>query len=177
MVEEANKWSRQDLLGNWALIKKRKEVSGWAPGKAFEYLVIRAFALEGMDVRWPFEVTYPQRWGTMEQMDGVVYVDKRPFLVESKDMSEPIAIEAIAKLRFRLERRPPGTMALLFSVGGFSTATEVFAQFASPLNVLLWTGSDMDAALRSATVVAGLRQKLAYAIEYGLPLFPLKNAK
>jgi hypothetical protein len=30
--------------------------SGWAPGKAFEYLVLRAFQLEGAEVRWPYSV-------------------------------------------------------------------------------------------------------------------------
>jgi hypothetical protein len=56
-------------------------------------------------------VTYPQRIGAVEQVDGAVYLDGIPFLIESKDHEEPAAIDAIAKLRFRLESRPPGTMA------------------------------------------------------------------
>ncbi len=172
---EAEKWSRSDLLGLWDKIKARTAIPDWQPGKAFEYLVVRAFQIEGTPVRWPFHVTYSQKFGTMEQVDGIVYLGERAFLIESKDLSEPAAIEALAKLRFRLEGRPPTTMGLLFSVQDFSTPTEVFAQFASPLNVLLWNSSDLDLALASASMTEGLRQKFEYATEYGLPLYPFAD--
>lgn len=139
--------------------------------------MIRAFQLESAEVRWPFQVTYPQKFGTMEQLDGTVYLGERAFLVESKDLSEPAAIEAVAKLRFRLEGRPPGTMAVLFSVRNFTLPTEVFTQFASPLNVLLWSSDDLDHALEHGSMVAGLRLKLRYATEWGLPLFPLGETR
>ena len=29
-------------------------VRGWPPGKLFEYLILRAFELDGATVRWPF---------------------------------------------------------------------------------------------------------------------------
>jgi len=140
-------------------------------------LVIRAFEIEGCLVRWPFAVTYPQKFGTLEQLDGIVYFEGRAFLVESKDLSEPASIEAVAKLRFRLEGRPPGTMAILFSVTNFTLPTEVFTQFASPLNVLLWGREDLDHALSVGTMKEGLRKKLEYAIEFGLPLCPLGGSE
>jgi hypothetical protein len=176
-MQEAETWTRKDLTAIWAKIKAGEPIENWGPGKAFEYLVIRAFHLEGTQVRWPFQVTYPQKFGTMEQLDGVVYLQGRPFLVESKNLSEPAAIEAVAKLRFRLEGRPPLTMGVLFSVSNFTLPTEVFAQFASPLNVLLWNRSDLDIALPSGEMTEGLRQKFEYAIEYGLPLFPFEGPK
>jgi len=166
-------WNHEDLAGIWDRVKSRSDVPGFPPGKAFEYLVIRAFVLEGARVRWPYEVIYPQKFGTMEQIDGLVYLDQRAFLVESKALTEPAAIEAIAKLRHRLEGRPPGTMSILFSLNDFSTPAEVFAQFASPLNVLLWGRADLDIAFRERSMLEALRQKLAYAIEEGLPLYPL----
>lgn len=107
----------------------------------------------------------------MEQLDGVVYLDRQPFIVESKNMTEPAAIEAVAKLRFRLEGRPPSTMAVLFSVSDFSLPTEIFAQFASPLNVLLWGRSDLDVAIPGGDMLGGLRRKLEHAVEFGLPLY------
>ena len=171
---EAQGWGRNDLVRIWDDIKARNQVVGWADGKAFEYLIIRAFQLEGLSVRWPFQVVYPQKFGTMEQLDGVVYLGDRPFLVESKDLSEPAAIESVAKLRFRLEARPPGTMGILFSVRNFSLPTEVFTQFASPLNVILWGSRDIDFALPAGSMEDGLRKKLEYANEWGLPLFPLE---
>jgi hypothetical protein len=73
----------------------------------------------------------------MEQVDGVVYDDGRAFLIESKDHDARASVEAIVRLRSRIEQRPPGTMALLFSSSGFTETAEIFAQFATPLNVLL----------------------------------------
>ncbi len=177
MMEEARGWDRDQLLEIWEMLKGGEEVPEWAPGKAFEYLVVQAFRLEGAEVRWPFQVTYPQKFGLMEQLDGLVYLEHRAFLLESKALTEPAAIEAVAKLRFRLESRPPATMAVLFSISDFTRPTEVFTQFASPLNVLLWARADLDIALRSESMVEGLRQKLEYAIEYGLPLYTFASVE
>jgi hypothetical protein len=113
----------------------------------------------------------------MEQIDGVVYLGDRAFLLESKDVSEPMAVEAVARLRFRLEARPPGVLGVLFSVGGFTFPAEVFAQFASPLNVLLWDSDDLDHALANGSMVAGLRKKLDHATEEGMPFLPLKRVR
>lgn len=169
----AQRWSYSDLLKVWNRIKSGGSVPEWSSGKAFEYLVIRAFEIEGLRVTYPYEVTYPQKFGILEQVDGVVYLGERPFLVESKDLSEAAAIEAFAKLRFRLEARPPGIMGILFSVKNFTIAVEVFAQFASPLNVLLWNSADLDIALNNNSMKSALEQKLQYALEHGLPLYPL----
>lgn len=170
---EARAWERADLLRIWELIKAGQPIAGWPPGKAFEYLVVRAFDIEGARVLWPFEVVYPQRFGTMEQVDGVVYFGERAFLLESKNLSEPMAVEAVARLRMRLESRPPGTMGVLFSVQDFTLPTEVFTQFATPLNVLLWESEDLDMALTTASMVTSLRAKLAYATEHGLSILRL----
>ncbi|MBB4637987.1 hypothetical protein [Longimicrobium terrae] len=168
LATEAEEWTHADLIALWRRIQSGERIAGWGRGKVFEYLVIRAFQLEGAVIRWPFQVSYPQRFGTMEQHDGFVYVRDRAFLIESKATAEAPGIEAVAKLRFRLEARPPGTMGLLFSVATFSEPTEVFTQFASPLNVLLWTGKDVDLALRTGRMRSGLEQKLRFANEFGL---------
>jgi len=175
--ERAEKWSRHALIALWEKICEREKIPDWEDGLAFEYLVIQAFRLEGAAIRWPYRVTYPQKFGTMEQIDGVVHCPGRGrvFLVESKDLIEAAAIEAVAKLRFRLEARPPGTMGLLFSVKDFTMPTEVFTQFATPLNVLLWGREDLDFALRNGCMNVALEQKLDYAIEEGLPLYPLRS--
>src|SRR4051812_42346220 len=39
----------------WAGIKQ-KNTPGWAPGKALEYLILRAFELDGATVRYPFSI-------------------------------------------------------------------------------------------------------------------------
>jgi hypothetical protein len=44
-----------DLIRLWEQIQIRA-TSGWDPGKALEYLVIRAFEIEGAAVTYPFAV-------------------------------------------------------------------------------------------------------------------------
>jgi hypothetical protein len=174
MEAEARNWTREDLLRIWQGIRAGAPIPRWPAGKAFEYLVVRAFDLEGASVLWPFQVTYPQRFGTMEQVDGVVYLGERVFLLESKQRSEPAAAADVARLRMRLESRPPGTMGVLFSARDFTLPTEILTQFATPLNVLLWASEDLDLALAEGSMVAGLRDKLAHATESGLANLSLK---
>lgn len=170
-VDRIRSLDRGEILKLWSRIKQGHSelTEEWGAGRAFELLVVRAFELEGISVRWPYRVTYPQRFGTMEQIDGALTLDGNSYILESKHLSEAAAIEAIAKLRFRLEGRPPGTMGLLFSVNNFTVPTEVFAQFASPLNVLLWSRSDLDVALPAGGMAEGLRAKYRFAVEEGLP--------
>jgi hypothetical protein len=47
-------YDRRQLLNLWAQIQLG-ETPDWAPGKAFEYLVMRAFELEGAAVTHPSE--------------------------------------------------------------------------------------------------------------------------
>ncbi len=169
----AEAWKRDEVIDLWSGLKQGTQITGWPEGWTFQYLVIRAFQLEEMHVRWPYRVTYPQKFGTMEELDGAVYSDNRPFLIESKDWANPAAIGALAKLRFRLEARPPGTMGVVFSAMDFTLPMEIFAQFAVPLNVLLWGRADLEIALNERSMKAALEQKLHYAIEEGLPLWPL----
>ena len=152
---------------------QRKETPGWESGYAFEYLVIRAFQFEELRVAWPYRVTLPQKFGTVEQIDGVVYFENRAFLIESKHYENPLGVEPVAKLRLRLERRPPGTMGIVFSVSDFTLPTEIFTQFANPLNVILWGPSDFEYAIKNGKMVDGLQHKIKYAIQDGLPLVHL----
>lgn len=127
-------------------------------------------------MRWPYSVTLPQKFGVVEQFDGGIYIENQLFLVESKNLTDAAAIEALAKLRLRLERRPSTAMGVIFSVSNFSLPTEIFAQFASPMNVLLWSQTDMDVALQTETgMVEGLKEKFRHACEHGIPLFALVN--
>lgn len=98
------------------------------------------------------------------------------YLLESKDYDEPMSIEAIAKLRFRLEGRPASAMGIVFARSNFTIATETFAQFCSPLNVLLWSSDDLSFALEKSRMRTGLTEKFRYASEYGLPLLALRSA-
>jgi hypothetical protein len=36
----------------WEVLCSRDDLPGWLPGRALEYLVLRAFQLEGAEVTW-----------------------------------------------------------------------------------------------------------------------------
>lgn len=66
----------------WEAIERR-DTPDWEPGRAFEYLVLRAFQLDGAQVRWPYSVRLFEE--EVEQIDGAIYHDGLSCLVESKD--------------------------------------------------------------------------------------------
>ncbi len=73
-----------ELRALWNRIKVRG-TPGWAPGKAFEYLVLRAFELNGADVRWPYTVFLHGQDEVIEEIDGSVRVRGLYGLIECKD--------------------------------------------------------------------------------------------
>ena len=69
----------------WYNIENRNTPE-WDPGKAFEYLILRAFQLDVAEVRWPYRV---KLFGEeVEQIDGVVYCSGLSCLIESKDLAD-----------------------------------------------------------------------------------------
>ncbi|AGY56940.1 hypothetical protein GKIL_0694 [Gloeobacter kilaueensis JS1] len=149
-------------------------------GYALEYIFLRGFDLElestrYEEVRWPYGFTSEQlRLGTLEQIDGAIYTRLGTFLVESKCLSKEVDVEPLAKLRFRLEGRPPLTMGILVSASGFTQVAKLYASFATPLNVLLWTAEDIDATLPQQRMMDGVRRKLRQAVERKEALLDLK---
>jgi hypothetical protein len=133
-----------ELRTIWAGIQAG-DTPGWEPGKAFEYLVLRAFELDGADVRWPYTVAL---FGEdVDQIDGALHCDGLSCLVESKDLREDVSLGPIAKLRYQLLRRPAGTIGLLFSSRGFTQPAVMLAHFALPQAILLWSGNEIDHGL------------------------------
>ena len=147
----------------WSAIQSG-HTPGWPKGKAFEYLIIRAFEVEGVPVRYPYEV--PGGSGTIEQIDGAVHLDAVSFLVESKDFSKrKTDIEPLAKLDMRLQRRPTATLGVLFSRHGL---TDAALEISIPRNLLLWQGNEIDIAIRNQKMRTGLLIKYRHSIEDGV---------
>jgi len=166
----------RSLLEN---VSSGQGVAGWDLGKAFEYGILRAFELEMAEVRYPFHVVgraggMDGRPGIIEQVDGVVYWKNLCVLVESKDYDQNVDIEPIAKLRFRLERRPPGTLGLIFTRREITEPASYLIRNTYPKNILIWQGDEIDLALREARMCDGLMRKYRHAVEYGLPDYNLK---
>ena len=134
-------------------------MEGWEPGRALEYLVLRAFELEGAQVVWP----YVSQW---EQVDGGLYVDGLSVLLECKDWRRPVDVSAFARLKVRLDMRPAGVVGLLFSSTGFTDAVREHVQRNPQRNVLLWAGNEMPLALEWG-MRERLRAKWRRAVEHG----------
>lgn len=145
---------------------------GWPAGKAFEYLILRAFELEGAEVTWPFSVL--QDGKELEQIDGAVHDNGLHCLLEMKQYQDTINFDAIARLRSRLARRPTHTMGAIFSIRGFTPQAKVLAQFATPINVLLWDEIDIEYGITRHEMRSGLQKKFRHAIEHGFSDYNLQ---
>jgi Restriction endonuclease len=141
--DKAQKLTWKSLLPLWRRIKEGA-TPGWDEGKAFEHLIVRAFELSSLRVEYPFDV--PPGGRPIEQIDGMVFLDQIPFLLECKDR-DSVDVEAIAKLRNQLLRRPPTTMGCVFTTGGYAPAALILADFAVPHQITLWSGDDIEEAL------------------------------
>jgi hypothetical protein len=129
--QKIENYTRSRLRQLWAAVNEGKtDAQGWDSGKAFEYLVLRAFQLEGAEIRWPFDVRIAD--STVEQIDGVVYTDGLACLIECKDWAAKANVEPIAKLRNQLLRRPGGSIGLVFSRQGFTDPALTLARFTLP---------------------------------------------
>lgn len=140
---------------------------GWAPGRALEYLVLRAFQLEDAAVRWPYIVEIGQE--EVEQIDGVVYTGGLSCLLECKDTAQRTNVEPIAKLRNQLLRRPSNAIGVVVSKNGFTDAATILARFLAPQTILLWNGDEFAFSLRNQTLCRDLETKYRYCVETGKP--------
>ncbi len=160
------------LRALWGQIQAR-DTPDWAPGKAFEYLVLRAFQLHGADVRWPYPVSLYGQDEVIEEIDGSVRVGGLYSLIESKDEDGNIAIVPIAKLRNQLLRRPAGTFGMVFNSHGFTEAALQLAQFALPQAILLWTGTQVEFALNNECICDLCERKYRACVDYGMVDFDI----
>jgi hypothetical protein len=146
-------WTDVERL--WADVRTRS-AAGWDPGKALEHMVIRGFALSGLRVEYPFEVSLAGQ--VVEQVDGLVYLGDVPFLIECKDR-QSVDIGVIAKLRTQLQRRPPSTMGCVFSSGSFTEPAVLLANFAVPHRITLWSRTDISEAVAVHDFAGVLKRK------------------
>lgn len=145
----------------------------WNQGKMFETLVIRAFELEGSEVEYSYSIDYndifeKQSGNAVEQIDGYIKHDGMYCIVECKD-SIHIDIEAIAKLRNQLMRRPSGVIGVLFSMDGFTAPAIFFSRFIFPQTILLWNGDELAVAIKKRGMLKGLELKYIHCVQKGIP--------
>ncbi len=157
--------AHEDLVKLWSGLRVGVTPADWPPGVLLEYLLLRAFQLEGVEVIWPYRVYLD---GVLvEQIDGVLYFDGIACLVECKNVTQPVDSVAIVKLKSKLQRRPRTTIGALFNTGYFSGAAVSMMKMLPPPDVLLWSGTEIDLALRGRHLLEGMRKKLRHAVEMG----------
>ncbi len=162
------RYDRAKLRRLWRLIEEDKTAGdGWEAGRAFEYLVLRAFQIEGAEVRWPYRVEMGD--SVVEQIDGVIYADGLACLIECKDRTAKADIEPVAKIRNQLLRRPAGTIGVVFSRHGFTRSALTLARFTAPQAILLWNGEELAVALERQRMRKALLAKYHRCVEEGLP--------
>jgi hypothetical protein len=160
---------RSDIYAFWQKIRNGQVGTSWPSGKALEYLILRAFELEGASVTWPYSVRDEDTGKEMEQIDGAVYCDSLPVLIESKDTGKPKNHTAIAKLKQQLTRRPGSAIGAVFARSGFTPEALLLTARSTPQNILLWNGEDIDLALKKGRMRAGLNAKFRKAVERAVP--------
>lgn len=166
----AASWDYHNLRAMFDDILNAVPDPAWPPGKRLEYLVLRAFELEGADVKWPYDVKDPSNNTTvLEQIDGAVYTEHIASLIEAKDTSDEIAIDVIAKMRNQLLRRPSSTIGMIFSRSGYTEPAITLARFGFPQTILVWQGTEIELALARERMCEGLKLKYRHAVEQGWP--------
>jgi hypothetical protein len=176
LVDLARKWPDDDLAEIWGSIKNGQGPAGWPEGRAMEHLVLRAFQRERAEIRWPFAVALNGDRRPVEQVDGAVYTSGLSCLVETKDTGDPVGIDPVAKLRFKLLRRPAATIGLLFSRSGITETAAVLVTHSGPQTILTWNGDDLTYAVENKAMVRGLVAKFRYCVERGVPDIDLQLA-
>lgn len=143
-----------------------RSTPGWEAGKAFEYLIPRAFELDGATVRWPFEIRLHGQ--TVEQIDGAVQAAGLHCLLECKDEKAPLAIDPIAKMRNQLLRRPAACIGLIFSTSGYTQPAQMLTGYLGSQTILLWHPGEIRLALEHGRIVPLLEAKYRACVEEGV---------
>ncbi|MEP1080140.1 restriction endonuclease [Leptolyngbya sp. PL-A3] len=169
--QQIQTYDRGQLIELWQAIAARN-TPGWDSGKAFEYLILRAFELEDAEVTYPYSVVLEEE--EVEQIDGVIYSNGLACLVECKDLADRVNIEPIAKMRNQLLRRPAATVGMVFSYSGFTYAATILARYVAPQTILLWTGDEIAYALDQQCFSQSLRLKYRVCIEQGTPNYDIR---
>jgi hypothetical protein len=164
MIRQYDDWDK--LRNLWQGVKNQ-DTPGWANGKAFEYLVLQAFFLDGGTVRWPYSVEIENE--IVEQIDGFVHIGRLSCIVESKHTKDRVAIAPIAKMRNQLLRRHSGAVGLVFSYAGFTEAAVILTRYIAPQAILIWTGDEIEQVMSDKQISVYLEYKYQTCVEMGMP--------
>ena len=141
----------------------------WSKGKALEYMLVRAFDLDGAEVVYPYNNNV---LNAKEQFDGFVFIKELGvgFLIECKDWSTNVAFDELAKLHGRLSYRLSSTYGLFLSKRGFTASAVEMMYMMHPHNILLWSFDEIDECFKGHKFVKALKYKYQYAMTTADPM-------
>ncbi len=127
---------------------------------AFEYLIIRAFELEGAEVSYPFMAQPFSDSRILEEIDGAIYLPGISAIVESKCFDQRnVTSDQIGQLRNKLINRPSYGIGCFFARTSYKESAYKQAQMASPQCILLWDGEEIKEAFKNQKLVEVLQEK------------------
>jgi len=164
-----------ELIDLWERIIEGSSLEEWQKGIALEYLILRAFEINGAEVVYPYGIW--KEGIQLEQIDGVVYYKHISCLVECKNQDEkyPVDFSPLAKMRSQLLRRSSSAIGSIFSVSGFTGPTAYLARYMAPQTILLWEGSEIEYVLYNNKICDSLVKKYKKYIEACEPDYNTKN--
>lgn len=178
----------RDLLELWKKRNTDAVKKEWPSGKLLEFVVLRAFELEDASVTYPFSVwddavvDNEAKMIQREQLDGAVYVDSLHTLIECKDYAktkDPINVDALAKLKFRLSTRPSNVFGMFFSTTDYTHPAELLLPFMRPETIILWCKDDIECCLKYECFVECMRKNIEWQsrMENTIISFTLKRIR
>ena len=138
----------------------------WKSGKLLEYVVLRAFELEGAKVTYPYSVRDDIRNIEIEQIDGAIHIDGFHCLTECKDYAkDSIDVVPLAKMRNQLARRHSSLFGMFFTMTKFTDSAEALVGYMAPQLILLWEREDFDYCIMNGCFVDCMKKKYEAALE------------
>ena len=158
----------------WNRLKGKEIIAEWDAGIAFEYLILRAFEIQGAKVAYSYAVELLGK-KNVEQIDGLISIESKNLhvLAESKEWDASIPFGPMAKMRNQLMRRPSGLIGSVFTTSTFTKEATILAHFFAPHTILLWTADDIEYCFENEYFVGSLLAKYHYALQEGKPNFDL----
>lgn len=159
-------WAKLERF--WLKIKSKKTPK-WSKGKALEYMLVRAFDLEGAEVVYPYNNNVLT---AQEQFDGFIFIQElgAGFLIECKDWQDSVAFDELAKLHGRLTYRMSSTYGIFLSRSGFTASAVEMMYMMHPHNILLWSFDEIDECFKNHKFLKALKYKYQYAMVTADPM-------
>ncbi len=173
MINRVRRYDWAKLEGLWKRIKAGT-ATGWSPGKALEYMFVRAFELSGAEVVYPYNNEVRR---IKEQFDGFVFVKElgAGFIIECKDWREPVSFDEVAKLYGRLSYRISSTFGIYLSRNDFTASALESLYVLHPHNILLWSFAEIDECFIHHKFLDALKYKYKYAMATADPMIAVMD--